>query len=1064
MSIETYLANITTLHKTGIAREHSYRGDLQTLLGSILKDLLVTNEPAHIECGAPDYILTRKGIPIGYVEAKDIGVNLADKKLKEQFDRYRNALNNLIITDYLTFQFYKDGELVTSIAIADFKDKNIVPKPDNFSEFISLIENFSHRITQSIKSPAHLAVMMAAKARLMSVVIESALHSDDETELNSGLKAQVSAFKDILIHDISNTAFADIYAQTICYGMFAARYHDPTLDNFSRQEAATLIPKSNPFLRNLFQYIAGYELDSRLVWIVDELVQIFNATDVAAIMRNFGKSTRQEDPVVHFYETFLGEYDPKLRKARGVWYTPEPVVNFIVRATDEIVKTCFNLPKGLSDTSKVKVMVDTGATDKKGQPIKVEKELHRLQILDPATGTGTFLVSVVRHIYDSCFATMQGIWPGYVKEHLIPRLNGFELLMTSYAMAHLKLDMLLSETGCKPGTNSTDRLKIYLTNSLEEHHPDTGTLFASWLSNEANEANHIKRDAPVMIVMGNPPYSVSSSNKSEWIQDLLQDYKVGLNERNIQPLSDDYIKFIRFGQHYVDKNGEGLLAYISNNSFIDGIIHRKMRQSLLESFDQIYILDLHGNSKKKESAPDGGKDENVFDIMQGVSINLFIKSGKKPKGELAQLFHHQLYGKRDVKYEALNQGSLANIPWQKLEPKAPEFFFVPKDFGVEVEYKKGFRLEEIFLKNVSGVETKRDSLFIDYDKKQLADRISSLLNGQFSRQEEERLNIKDSSSYLLTSKINKSKYCSTHIIKCNYRVFDDRYIYYDKDLLGRPFYSVMRHLLNKNHGLIVSKQQSSSDFQHCFMTNMITDRNSISLQTREASYLFPLYLYPDTPDLVTGTDRTPNLNMAIVGKIAGELGLTFVAEEPNPLPNPPPLGEGTKSFISGSTPPPSGGRLGGGSTFTPLDLLDYIYAVLHTPHYRETYKEFLKIDFPRVPYPCDVTEFWRLVDLGGELRQIHLLETKPTQLCMFPAIGTNIVTKPHFEENRVYINSDQYFENVPQTAWQFYIGGYQPAQKWLKDRSGRTLDYEDIGHYQKIIAALQETARIMEEL
>ena len=1057
MNVSTYLDNIARLHKTGIAREHSYRGDLQTLLMNILNDVLVTNEPAHIECGAPDYILTRKGIPVGYIEAKDIGVNLDDKKLKEQFDRYRHALNNLIITDYLNFQFYKDGVLVSSIAIADIKDKNIEPKPENFAEFTSLIDNFSQRITQSIKSPAHLAVMMAAKAKLMSVVIEAALNCDDETEQNSGLKAQVSAFKNILIHDISNTAFADIYAQTICYGMFAARYHDPTLDNFSRQEAATLIPKSNPFLRNLFQYIAGYELDSRLVWIVDELVQIFHATDVAAIMRNFGKSTRQEDPVVHFYETFLGEYDPKLRKARGVWYTPEPVVNFIVSATDEIVKTRFNLARGLADTSKINVMVDTQTSDKKGKPIKVEKELHRLQILDPATGTGTFLVSVVRHIYDNYFATMPGVWPGYVKEHLIPRLNGFELLMTSYAMAHLKLDMFLTETGCKPGDNSADRLKIYLTNSLEEHHPDTGTLFASWLSNEANEANHIKRDAPVMIVMGNPPYSVSSSNKSRWIQDLLQDYKTGLNERNIQPLSDDYIKFIRFGQHYVDNNGEGILAYISNNSFIDGIIHRKMRQSLLESFDQIYILDLHGNSKKKESAPDGGKDENVFDIMQGVSINLFIKSGKKPKGELAQLFHHQLYGKREVKYEALNQATLANLPWQTLTPKAPEFFFVPKDFGVEVEYKQGFSVNELFTLSASGIKTHRDGFVIDIDEKTLQERIKRFFDPAISdvaiRHE---MSLKDNRDWSLEVARKSGKFNDAKIQTVTYRPFDNRPIYYDSALIDFGRENVMQHMMaGENLGLVTTRQITNLDFCHVTCTNNMIEMKTCSHD--RGTNFFPLYLYPDSPALITGSERTPNLNMAIVGKIAGDLGLTFVAEEPNPS-QPPLIRGGAKSL------PTDKGGLRGVDFFTPLDLLDYIYAVLHSPRYRETYKEFLKIDFPRLPYPSDVAEFWRLVGLGGELRQIHLLETAPEQVCTFPSTGTNIVNKPHYDENRVCINSDQYFENVPQSAWQFYIGGYQPAQKWLKDRNGRTLDYEDIGHYQKIISALQETGRIMEEV
>jgi predicted helicase len=384
-------------------------------------------------------------------------------------------------------------------------------------------------------------------------------------------------------------------------------------------------------LRKLFQYIAGYDLDDRIVWIVDSLADIFRATDVRALLTHFGKATRQTDPIIHFYETFLAEYDPKLRKSRGVWYTPEPVVDFIVRAVDDILKTDFNLPLGLADHSKTTIQVEMPVIKGSGKNRatrmeKVDKEIHKVQILDPATGTGTFLAATIKHIHQK-FKGQQGLWSQYVEDHLIPRINGFEILMASYAMAHLKLDLLLKETGYQPAKQP--RLNIYLTNSLEESHPDTGTLFASWLARESNEANHIKRDTPVMVVMGNPPYSVSSSNKGEWIQNLLADYKKDLNEKNIQPLSDDYIKFIRYGQHYIEKNGEGILAYISNNSFIDGLIHRQMRKHLLETFDKIYIFDLHGNSKKKETAVDGGKDENVFDIMQGVSINIFVKLKNK---------------------------------------------------------------------------------------------------------------------------------------------------------------------------------------------------------------------------------------------------------------------------------------------------------------------------------------------------------------------------------------------------------------------------------------------------
>jgi predicted helicase len=1166
MQISEYIRIVNQRYQAGNATEHSYRGDLQQLLQSLLPDVDITNEPKRIECGAPDYILSRKNIPVGYIEAKDVGVELGHKAHKDQFDRYKAALDNLIITDYLQFHFYKQGQLVASCFIGELSNGKVHANPQNFDAFTSLIQNFALTHTASIKSPVKLAQMMASKAKLMADVIHKSLNEDDKNKTQSELKNQFNAFKTVLMHDINNAEFADIYAQTIAYGMFAARYHDPTLQNFSREEAARLIPQSNPFLRQLFRTVAGYNLDDadgqRLLWIVEELVQIFLATDVATIMRNFGKATRQQDPVVHFYETFLAEYDPKLRKARGVWYTPEPVVNFIVRAVDDILKTKFKLPDGLGDTSKTQIKVEVKGVGKKGETVNVEKEIHKVQILDPATGTGTFLAQTVRHIYSNQFANMQGAWPQYVKEHLIPRLNGFELLMTSYAMAHLKLDMLLTETGYV-NDSAADRLRIYLTNSLENDDAPDLPLF-NFLSAEANEANRIKRDAPVMVVMGNPPYSVSSSNKSKWIQDLLVDYKKDLNERNIQPLSDDYIKFIRFGQHFIDKNGEGVLAYISNNSFIDGLIHRQMRKSLLESFDEIYILDLHGNAKKKETAPDGSKDENVFDIMQGVSINLFVKHnpfrpepvegqatlravnptpttvipaqagiqsglstanisnsaqpetrldsrlrGNDEVGnkQLAKVFHHSLYGKREAKYEALNAGAIASLPWQQLEVKAPEYFFAVKDFKSILEYENGFKINELFPINNSGIQTKRDAIFVNLDEQKLINIVDRLLAGTLTKIEETDLNVENSSSYKLLDKIKKVKFSNSFVNKYSYRPFDDRKIYYDKDLIGRSFYSTMQHLKNDNLGLLVPRQ-CADDWHYIFISNKLVDINLTgNAGAFGASNVFPLYTYPKTNDLLAETTRTPNLNMQIVEAIAQGLGLSFTAEKSSTVI---PAYDFASALALSKSEYPGGAKAGihvdlkenqkmdsrfrgndevvesEQTEFAPIDLLDYIYAVLHSPSYRETYKEFLKIDFPRVPYPKNAATFWQLVALGSELRKTHLLEVPTSSTRMdtglqadavkYPIGGNNVVDKPTFTPSplaplpegegnklgRVYINETQYFENVPEISWSFYIGGYQPAQKWLKDRKGRTLSHEDIAHYQKIIAALTKTHELMQ--
>jgi len=731
MTTAAYINTLNLRYRTGISREHTYRGDLQTLLMAMLPDVLVTNEPSRVNCGAPDYVLTKKDVPVGYIEAKDIGVDLHSKTLKEQFDRYRSGLSNLIFTDYLDFHFYKDGVFTTSVSIAKIENGSIVPVPENFTTFDALIKNFAQTVTQTIKSPTKLAEMMAGKAKLMADVIEKSLKHDDETETKSALKSQMLSFKQMLIHDITNSAFADIYAQTIAYGMFAARYHDPSLPTFSREEAATLIPKSNPFLRKLFQDIAGYDLDDRLVWMVDELVNIFLATDVADIMKNFGKSTKQEDPVVHFYETFLATYNPALRKARGVWYTPQPVVNFIVRAVDDILKTEFNLPQGLADTSKIKIKtkaVTKATTDQRSKlkEVEAEQEVHKVQILDPATGTGTFLAEVVKHIYKK-FEGQQGIWSNYVNQHLIPRLNGFELLMASYAMAHLKMDMLLTETGYKATTDQ--RFRIFLTNSLEEAHPDTGTLFSTWLSDEADQANAVKRDTPVMVIMGNPPYSAQSINNGDWIMALMEDYKKEpggkekLKERNPKWINDDYAKFMRFGQHFIDKNGSGILAFINPHGFLDNPTFRGMRWNLLKTYDKIFTIDLHGNGKKKEASPDGTKDENVFDIMQGVSINFLIKNGKKEKDKLGQVYHFDLFGRRDSKYRFLNENSISTISYKPLENIAPNYFFINKDYSNNSIYSNGFIISELFLSYSTGYYTSCDELVLANSLEELESQI-----------------------------------------------------------------------------------------------------------------------------------------------------------------------------------------------------------------------------------------------------------------------------------------------------------------------------------------------------
>ncbi len=1046
MTIEQYIEKLSTRLKSGISREHSYRGDLETLIRELVKGVEITNEPANVtDCGNPDYVITKGKIPIGYIEAKDIGKDLNGKQYKEQFDRYKKALDNLIITDYVWFQFFQNGELVHEIRIGEIEGNIVKPLFNNFSEFENLIKSFCTYIGQTIKSSKKLAEMMASKARLLQNILERAITSDEKTEENTSLIEQFKTFKNILIHDLSPKAFADIYAQTLAYGMFAARLHDTTLDDFSRYEAAELIPKSNPFLRKLFGYIAGPDIDERIMRTVDNLADVFRATNVEQLLKNFGKATQSHDPIIHFYETFLAEYDPKLRKARGVWYTPEPVVNFIVRAVDDILKTEFDLPQGLADTSKTKIKVPVQGSNK-----MQEIEVHKVQILDPATGTGTFLAEVVQFIYSKRFKAMQGAWSGYVDEHLIPRLNGFELLMASYSMAHLKLDMLLRETGYKATKNQ--RFNIYLTNSLEEHHPDTGTLFSNWLSTEANEANHIKRDTPIMCVIGNPPYSVSSSNKSDWIENLMQVYKKNLNERNIQPLSDDYIKFIRYGQYYIEKNGEGILAYISNNSFIDGLIHKSMRLELLKTFDKIYILDLHGNSKRKEKTPDGSRDENVFDILPGVSISLFIKR-KSDKRSFSEVKKFDLQGSRKHKYEFLKENSLSSINWDIIKEFDPQKSF-KKYSPSSLSENNSFKVDELFLVSASGITTERDVLTIQNSTKPFDEIVNDIINLEDSEFRGRYLIGKDGRDWKLSTAKNDILKKDYKLTKIHYRPFDYRYTLYtgrSKGFHSYPRHKISKHLLqNTNPTLIIGRQGQAigdGEWNIVFISKYIVDCN---IYYRGRGTLFPTYLINNCEDksLHDEVNQKPNFNENIINKFQTKLKLEFNNEY------------GIKE-----------------SSFSPIEIIDYIYAILHSPTYRRKNKEFLKIDFPRIPYPKSKETFRELGKIGKQIREIHLLESLKVEdnIASYPIVGENNVTKNICQKDweitndekqlgRIWINSEQYFENIPLFAWEFFIGGYQPAQKWLKDRRGHKLSFEDILHYRSVIVALSETDRLMKEI
>ena len=1060
--LKHYIGELNRQYKTEKAREHAYRPALKDLLESILPKMVVTNEPAHFECGAPDYIISREKdhLPVFFVEAKDLGNNDLDGHTKsgnkEQFDRYKQALDYIIFTDYLDFHLYEYGEFVDSVRIAEIKGDKIVGITEAEDKFLTMIQHLGSSAIQRITSASRLAKLMAGKARLLANILEAVVVYDeehaksdddsvddpfyvpDEEIFQIGLSEQMETFRRVLLHDITPQSFADVYAQTIVYGLFAARLNDKTPNNFSRLEAVSLIPKTNAFLRNLFHQLVGLDIDPRIEWIIDDLVTTFGATDIQKVLKGYHADRRQKDPMVHFYEDFLAEYNPNLRKSRGVWYTPRPVVQYIVKAVDEILQKEFNLQEGLADYTKVPRTISMKQTidNSNEQNDPVIKDLYRVQILDPAMGTGTFLSEIINQIYAK-FEGNEGAWDSYVNTHLLPRLYGFEIMMAPYTIAHMNLHMQLCEQYGHPHNFKTN-LRLMLTNSLEEGKNDSSSLFAYWLSQESKRANRIKRLCPVMVMIGNPPYSVSSQNKSKWITNLLSDYKKNLNEKNIQPLSDDYIKFIRMGQYYIEKTGEGVLAFICNNGFTDGIIHRQMRHELLTAFDKIFILDLHGNTRKKETAPDGSKDENVFDIMQGVSINIFIKSEEKSE-TLAKVFHYDLYGSRENKYHFLQNNDIHSVSWKQLNPEAPQFFFVPKDFASQEEYDKGFAVKDLFCICNAGSKTERDSLNIHFTDEE---RLSILNDFKESKINElvEKYHTKDSRDWKIQLAQKDLKSNTILATKISYRPLDTRYINYTgktKGIMGYPRFDIMFHMIRPNVCLCLVRNNRRYEETY-FISNGISDKSYLS--SNDDITVFPLYAYKEN---MGSEERLVNFNKDLYEQIAK--GLNFLpCYDDNVLIDP-------TSEYSG--------------VLYPQDLFDYIYAVLHSPSYRESYKEFLKIDFPRIPYPTDWEKFRDLVEKGEELRHLHLMEDLPNKTSVsFPVRGTMQVDCFRWEQNRIYINSEQYFEGVPKSAWNFYIGGYQPAQKWLKDRKGMKLSFEDVKHYQCIIYVLQQTERIMQEI
>jgi predicted helicase len=937
---------------------------------------------------------------------------------------------------------------------------------------------------EPIKTAKELAQLLAKAAREIEKVIPKVYKSEEkrypasqgeEGYLHKLLKSFQQELLPTLRLDSENEkdySFADIYAQTIAYALFTARVFSYVRDRkeghkketlFDRETAWQQLPETNPFLRRLFQDVSeqkAEDLGDELIGHIADIFAILRAAKMEAILQDFRQKMNREDIVIRFYEDFLAAYKPEMRERRGVYYTPEPVVSYMVRSVDVLLKEKFNKPLGLADPE--------------------------VMILDPACGTGTFLLQIFQRIYDRF--TGQEIekqptpekkieaqkvyrklkaqfgdltWNEYVKNHLLPRIFGFELLMAPYAIAHLKLGLFLEETGYQ--FVEGERLEIYLTNCLDisQHKPES--LLGQYISDEANRALNIKRIKPIMVVTGNPPYSGHSANVGiQWIDDLLRGRDTETNqkthnyfevdgkplgEKNPKWLNNDYVKFMRYAQWRISQTKQGIIALITDHSYLDNPTFRGMRQSLTESFDEIYIQNLHGNSRKRELSPDNSVDENVFDIQQGVSIGFFIKNFTNKR----IICQFDLWGRRETcyseseksldslnysylsKYQWLENNDFGTTAWRNIKPVSPFYLFLPQSNSFLSEYDKGWKITDIFLCNSMGIATARDALTIQWSSSEVQKVIQTFASLSVEAARESFNLGEDAVDWqvkLAQKDIRLTNLNQKNIRPILYRPFDIRFTYYTGNSRGfhcRPRPEIMRQFVeNENLGLCFIRRTRGEFVFNFYVSEHITDKTVLS--SADNANIAPLYIYPETEaEKTMGITRRPNLSTPFLNAITTKLGYTP----------------------------------------TPKAIFYYIYAIFHSPTYRTRYAEFLKMDFPRVPLTSNDALFRQLAAYGKELVALHLMKSPKLDKFITQFVdkgGAKVVAPAHptYANGKVTINKKgDGFTEVPEEVWKFYVGGYPVCAKWLKDRKGRTLSDEDIAHYQRIVVALQETIKLM---
>jgi len=1022
--LKTYIKEVFKVSQRGDAREESYYTALASLMENFAQSInrrktQVTVQPKKTEAGNPDFrIWDGKQHIVGYIEAKRPEEEDLDKiEESEQLKRYCSTFANVILTNFFEFRLYRNGELIDKVQIGRpliAKQLKLVPPVENKDKFFDLLNKFFSFLLPRTYTPRTLAEALASRTHYLreQVVLELGTK-------NGKLLGFYEAFQQYLIAGLTKEDFADMYAQTITYGLFAASTR--CKDEFNRRLAFDNIPRTIGILRDVFRFVSLEEPNEQLSWVIDDIVNVLAVADVKKLLHRYFIEGRGADPVVHFYETFLAQYDPQERELRGVYYTPEDVVSYIVRSLNVILKEHFEMSDGFASDS--------------------------VTVLDPAAGTLTFLAEAARTAVNE-FSVSYGTGgrKDLIKNHILKNFYAFELMMAPYAVGHLKMGFLLEELGYR--LEEADRFNLYLTNTLELEELAQSTLPGmSSLSEESHAAGKVKKEQPILVILGNPPYSGHSANRSwktengkkvmTFIGRLIKDYYQvdghPLDEKNPKWLQDDYVKFIRFAQWKIDEAGEGVLGFITNHSYLDNPTFRGMRQSLMNSFNHIYILDLHGNSKKKEKCPDGSKDENVFDIQQGVAIILAVKKS----GLNRRISHSDAWGLREDKYTWLRKNDITTTKWKGLTPKSDFYFFIHRDEKLLARYQKYPKVTDIFPVNSVGVVTSRDKFVIDADKAKLKNRIRIFQNDDITDSSvKQAFDLKDKANWKVKDarrKVREQNNWERQIIPILYRPFDRQWIFYNDVVIERTRKDIMRHMMRENVGLCIGRAGQvvglEKPWNIVFCADCITDLN---LFYRGGNVTFPLYLYP-AEDLYNNNQaktykRQVNIEQGVFEVLQKEYG-----KSPKPK-----------------------------------QIFYYIYAVLYSNIYRQKYAEFLKTDFPRVPFCADYDLFCAMGKLGKQLVELHLTKSanpdKP--VAKFEGKGDNLVESVKYDVKKslVFINNKQYFGPVSKDVWEYQIGGYQVMDKWLKDRKGKRLSLGDIKHYCRIATAIRETITVQKKI